>query len=642
MPTPNPAAVWHRLFASAHPVVLREALAAGMVPVPCRDAAGRDLLATVLSRSIPLRVYQPGSGSSSEPRLADVRQMTVFPHSLEGRLQFQALALELLERPDVEPFRRQPSVDGVLHGDAAPMDLAVHHGLAAWVEAALARPDAPQASELDAWPPCPDARQGNGLPWLHHAAATSNDALLAVLLEHGLDPNARDGAQRTPVFHAERLPIAERLLDAGASLDLQAGKISLAEHWARRAKKDPYLPGIPALLDLVARHQASTDPSGGPSPADQVKALAWLESVKNDLGFSAGQQRLLEAVRNQWRQGWDAHVAPWLGKGLPLHAWTSTAEHGILKGRFNMAAALGAQWFQVATEKHGGPMPQPLGMFDDPSALLGPQAMEVRKGVTDRGLFALGAALATPELNRLEPLCTQAYVADHRRILDETMARAGSVSQWKAWINETAATLQRPRNAALWCRVATAWRAHLAQVGRAARQAEPARGLEAERDATWDTLRQAIRAGVRLAPTHLYSDKGDLLRRVELLSNSVNPRERLDLSDQETLGQWFATAAVALGDHEAVVDATAVRRASRNEPNPYEALQRALAQEMDKRLGQLSALPAVAPECRASVEAGIAAMARHVPSAPSRWHALGLDATLPSAPSSSPSRRPRM
>jgi len=145
----------------------------------------------------------------------------------------------------------------------------------------------------------PDAVDHHGITLLMLALAAGHDETALLLLERGADPCARSPKGRTPLLCSlGRVPIAtvRRLLDAGADA---SGPVPIFE--AVRADS-------PELLSLL--HEAGADPdpatrlSAGAvhaaAAAGATRALAWLlnEGADPDAPGVNGQTPLIDAISN--------------------------------------------------------------------------------------------------------------------------------------------------------------------------------------------------------------------------------------------------------------------------------------------------------------------------------------------------------
>lgn len=90
-----------------------------------------------------------------------------------------------------------------------------------------------------------------GFP-LKYAVAWDRGEVVKLLLKHGADCNRRDNSQRTPIFHARSVPVAQDLLAAGARLDLvdEVGKTCVQAQLEH---------GRADIVNLMVNHGARRD-----------------------------------------------------------------------------------------------------------------------------------------------------------------------------------------------------------------------------------------------------------------------------------------------------------------------------------------------------------------------------------------------
>ena len=605
---PNPQHVWHAVFYQSPPEVLEQLLEAGMVPEPCLDEKGNDLLATFLGRADP-------ESTSSEPRLAEFKARDGDLRGWRERATFQRVAIRLSERSDVDPFRGQGrhSLTG--------LQSAVISNLVPLVETLLLRPDAPSAQLLES------QRPAASMPWVHKAAMDNNLALLQVLLEHGMDPKVHSAEQPAALFHAGTLPIAKALVDAGASLDVTWNNRNLVEHWAAQPAKTR-----PVDADLLPWLAQAMGPSVQGSDPVQVAAVTWLERLNDDASewfwkFERG------TAADSWQTGWDGHVTPYLASRPPLHEWSKTQSSGLLKGNVTMAAVIGAAWAQKALGDTSDQIPY-LGLAQEPALFLGSKPQEIRKGVTDWGLFALGARLYEPDYAMKQSEKCQVFVERNHAALVSMMGERGTAEDWDGWMLDTLAGFQRLKNTSLRERISDAFEVVLKKQFNDAEKSWEHLSLQDQKpyrqQAKQDSFELAWKAaqrGVWFVP----GASGQYL--LNMVVGWGKPRNEGGLDPEACGAQWALLALVCVAD-------TVSYKSSGVAPLPNETL----FDLIDKHLLELKALPEIPAELSERVSRGLTEVAMRGSPGFSHWRALALEeslqANLPEAAPAPP--RPRM
>ena len=632
MTTPSPTHVWHEVFAQTPPSVLRNLLSTDMVPTPCVLEDGQDLLLTLLSREISQALIHGFQASplKEDPRLSDFQGMASFHGTWEDRLNLQAVAISLLDRRDVQPWSTTVPTSG-----ERALDLAVENNLVAVVEAIFQRVDEQEKQAIRAH------AQAEG--WVHKAAAKNRFNLLCVLLENGCSPTSTDPSGRTPLFHARNLRVAERLLEAGGSLAERAGKVTLQEHWAKELRRERYgNAGLSALLAL-----GSSKPSGseGDDP-EMVKAIAWFESVSRDISVHQGMQNSA-SLDKAWSEGWQEHMEPVLARRPQLHAWSRQQDSGVLKGKVTLAAALGGILLNVPSNSFHYPVH--LGLLEAPERLFGAQPTLVRKGVTDWGLFALGALVAKPKLNNLENARVKELASKSLQAIGRIQDYKGTPDQWLACTLETAATLQRPKNVAMWRRMGSCLEALLASRQAAATtQQSAAHGstrlasLQGQLVA-WQTAWSALESGMRMCSG---TQSIGLLNRVNEWGTLTALTTLNQMPRQRYLEQWTVLALATLCDHAAVVahDKASASSFAAARTHDFEKGIRQLVEGLEKHAAELEGFPPLPPSFQPRLEEALDHLQSWGGQALyARWKSQQLDKALNSSPDSLVvSRKPRL
>lgn len=632
MTTLSQTSVWHDVFAQSPPDVLSKLLAADMVPLPCMREDGQDLLLTFLGRAFPEAVINGFrvSPMKEDPRLDELRALATVPDGWRDRLAFQAVALTLLDRPDVTAWSSTVQPDA-----ARALDLAVEGNLVAVVEYLFQKVGEENKQAI--------REHASKAGWVHKAASKSHFHLLCVLLENGCSATSVDPSGRTPLFHARNVRVAERLLAAGASLSERAGKVSLSDHWARELRAARY--GNSGLSGLLEMGIAQSQEPGGSDDATLIKAIAWFESVTRHVSLSQGQQSFAN-MESTWTNGWAQNMEPALAIRPAMHEWSRQQNSGLLKGKVTLPAALGGIWLSAGPDARD--YPAHLGLMENPERLFGAQPSLVRKGVTDWGLFALGALLAKTNFNRLEHARVKELAAGTAAAIDRIQKAKGSPEQWLGWTLETAATLQRPKNLSVWRGIGSCLEALLDKrlndettKQRAAHGGRSLALLQGHLHA-WKAAWSAIESGVRMCSG---VKSIGLLNRVVAWGKMDSLTSLAALPRQKYLEQWTVMALVTVCDHAAVVE---LEKASSSafaaaRPHSFEKGLQDLVKLLDQRSAELDAIPAIPAVFQPRLEEAMARVKEWGGQAlVARWESLRLDQTLESITADGPAgRRPR-
>jgi hypothetical protein len=147
---------------------------------------------------------------------------------------------------------------------------------------------------------------------LHLASFFCRDAIAGLLLEHGADPAARDGAGLTPLHWATCEPVARRLLDAGAAVDATSKTGLTPLHLAVDRPLARLLLSRGARLDARDRcgnrplHMAGASglrfssppgPSSGSTAAAPGEAPAWVRLLAHAI---EGLEKLTARLRERF------------------------------------------------------------------------------------------------------------------------------------------------------------------------------------------------------------------------------------------------------------------------------------------------------------------------------------------------------
>lgn len=448
MNTPTTAHVWHALFKEAQPKTLLDALDCGLVDSQCLDDEGRDLLFSFLSRD-PREGVSASSWMSpvSFLRGADSEGMLHWedlertPQNPQGRWIFQQVCRRLLQRPDVNPFTRWPLES---QGVVSSFDLAMAGNMVGLLEGMMAHPSAPSKEdwlqlELEGNEATRPRLSSAPFPWLHMAVSLSRLDLVDFLLDQGVDINQRDAAGKTAFFHATNVKTVEVLLERGGDPMLSAGRQSLMDYWMEQRKGDYAATIFDEMRSAVSRYSSKAiDESAIPM------ATAWLGQACGNVSPYDISPSALSRVKADWASGWENFVEPCL-KLAPMHSWRRKGSSGWLTGTLSPLAELGMVFLKNPLSNH-------LSLMDNYADLFGPDVVTVRKGVTDRGLLAMGvfhvlAALKKQDTHYLPEVNLMRTKNIHRAL--SSMEALAPWESWCSWMMETMETLQRPKNHSL-------------------------------------------------------------------------------------------------------------------------------------------------------------------------------------------------
>ncbi len=425
---------WHDLFRTASIDALTNALRAGAVPEPCVAANGNDLLTTVLCRPLtdlgaPVSHFGGKLLRGNQERLA----------SLEG------LFNALLERSDLAPFELQDtSALGSLLAHSTPVDLALAWGLVNPALEMLQHPSAPHGPDLLAWnenlvgqPGTPGRRTQ-----LAVAIGRGQVDLVKWMAWAGVPINQPDVAGETPLFSAEEPSMLKELFALGASLTAHTSKISPVEHWGKlmQGKKDYNTLSLKALVELASQE-------AGASVAYPVLRLQ-----SSPLTVSAYSYRNnLNQVVDAWEKDWKA-VQDQMGSA-PL-TWVRQQPSGPWKGTVSPLAQVGLNLFNQDE------LSVVVGQVDLMAWVSQTDPVFLRKGVSDRGLFALGAMryLGAQALFKSDTSGvlwghnSPSGCLDQVALVDKGAAELTRLlgqqpqERWHAWMLETSKVIQGPQN----------------------------------------------------------------------------------------------------------------------------------------------------------------------------------------------------
>lgn len=606
-------AVWHDLFRQGPPNVLVQMIQEGMVPAPCLLPSGQDLLKTLLLRECPgILGNSRAATSHKEPRLGSLWSPSGYEETWKSRLDYQRVAVLLLERSDIQVFEEAPL------DQLTSLGLAVDAGLAAVAEAMFGRMTLEQKQAIQ--------ERAVAEQWVHRAAARNALPLLEVLLENGCSAVSLDPSGRTPLFHATNVEVAQRLLDHGARLNETAGKITLVEHWARALRAEKYgNASLEALIEMG--RQASLAPQQKLA-LDMVRAVSWFENV--NVSVHKGQQGFGKKG-DEWEHGWKDVIEPLLAVAPAMHTWQRSQDSGLLKGNVTLAAALGGRWLScVASEKNQEqPFGMHLGLMEKPERLLGAEPTVVRRGVTDWGLWALGALVAKPELNQRETQDIKDLAARSQKELERIMAMRAPAERWNELALQTAATLQRPQNRVMWKRIGSCLE-EMIDRGIRHEQDKRSRMHGGQKLAIvqgnyqgWLVAHQALEAGVRMCSG--FNSVGLLKRVIEwgrqpsLTALEALPKEKFN-------PDWFVLGLTTFVDHAVIAQR---EQSAFSKSHAYNADLKVLVELLNQYTEKLDRLPEIPAAAAARVEDGLPLLRAYDGQLPfSRWKEQKLEDAL--------------
>ena len=459
--------VWHELFATAPLAVLTRALDAGMVPAHCWDHQGRDLLFTVLNRRLETGFAMPDHAerwnleSDMAPSLERVSGPGYEPRGLKAQLA--VFLLKLAAREDARPWERLPSTYSDLQGSAVTaVDLALAWHVPSLVQYCFEHPQAPTGADLVAWNEDLSGQVASPSHRTQLALAVYRNQGLVVhtLLARGLDINALDREGATPLFSASSPTAVEFLMQRGATPALHGGSRSLVEHWGRKIGE----PGYPAMIGLVLER-------GNMSPEQAaVAALAWLEKHSYSVSsYSFTDDADQEKALQRWVDGWEK-VRARVGDGLPLGRWTRQVPSGHWKGKHSLLAEVGIEMASISGSYPSLPVVLPL--LPPVQEWVSKTPVPMRRGLTDQGIFALGAygflasdAYVKEMKTRRKPRAVLSVKEKMLRQMGQAVQDVFALapaSQWEAEFIQASVTLQRHPKEDIQRAVVDAWESRFA------------------------------------------------------------------------------------------------------------------------------------------------------------------------------------
>jgi len=456
-PTPNQA--WHELFATAPLSVLSNALDAGIVPLPCLDDQGRDLLFTVLNRPLEtgygMRAHADRLNNENvyAPSLRQVQEGRYASNSHQAEVA--VFLLKLAQRPDVQPWASQPSTYPDLKGKSVTaVDLALAWHIPSLVQHCFDLPEAPRGEALMAWnedvanlPSAPGHRTR-----LAQAVYRYQGIVIDTLLQQGLDINALDKEGASVLFSADSPSVVKFLFERGADPRVMGGGRTLFEHWGAKLPSSIYQALVSLVMDrapLSPEHAATA-------------ALNWLASNP----VSLHQYSRMEASQIKgWEQTWK-DVSSKVDGSLPMGQWRRQIPSGIWKGKASVLAEVSLPLLDTAMREKAS-VPVSLALLPPSQEWFGKEPVVFRRGVTDWGLFALGAYrflnsdLVSKERNSSRKKGTPETLQE--QLLQRTEQRIHEIfalaprEQWEhEWIS-TSAALQKSSRPEIQKTVVASW-----------------------------------------------------------------------------------------------------------------------------------------------------------------------------------------
>lgn len=446
-PTPNQA--WHELFATAPLSVLSNALDAGIVPLPCLDDQGRDLLFTVLNRPLEtgygMRAHADrlNNENAYAPSLRQVREGRYASNSHQAAVA--VFLLKLAQRSDVQPWALQPSTYPDLKGKwVTAVDLALAWQIPSLVQHCFDLPEAPKGEALREWnedvssqPSAPGHRTRLAL-----AVHRYQGIVIDTLLSKGLDINALDKEGATVLFSADAPSVVKFLFDRGADPRVMGGGRTLFEHWGAKLPSSTYQGLVSLVMErtpLSPEHAATA-------------ALNWLAAHPFSLGsYDRGEEKKVA----EWEQAWQG-VSSKVDGSLPMSQWRRQIPSGIWKGKASLLAEASVPFLEIEMQNNAS-VPASLALLPPPQEWFGKEPVVFRRGVTDWGLFAMGAYrflnsdLASKERKSSRKKGTLATT--HEQLLQRTEQRILEVfallpqARWDSeWISASAALMKSSRS----------------------------------------------------------------------------------------------------------------------------------------------------------------------------------------------------
>lgn len=465
--TPDQSAAWYQLFESAPVGVLAQAQRSSLIDSICLHE-GRDLLFALMSRPPKTHKLMMGENwwdeeravssvnqvySAAAPRLAELEKAWAAgggAGDVDHLRPVVDLCEALLNQPGVDPLRRARPC----HPDAP-----VFGREASALELALAANLVPIVEQIQRWARAhgraEDCRaqlmevDHEGLSPLHRAASSNRQSLIEFLIEQGIDPNIQDDLKRTPMFHVRFVKTFDLLFESGARVDAQWREASLIRHWAALKKRNEY---GGEWAELIERVQLA-DPA---KKIEAATAQAWIWFDSSAAQFLQSYVNGASILTSQWNKGWEENMIPALSD-RPIHEFRRRVSSGMLRGESSLLSEMGAVWMKAKTTDRVW-----FGLLESPHSLFGARPVEIRKGLSDWGVFALGAArhlrwkIATPP----DPANQKLYDKDRAELV-MAMDKVASLDEWENHMIQAAALLQRPKNSAVWRDVAQCFSAHL-------------------------------------------------------------------------------------------------------------------------------------------------------------------------------------
>lgn len=523
--TPDQSFAWHRLFETAPIPVLLDAHQSGILSAKSSHQ-GKDLLFSLLGRPPDEHRLLVGDQwwgdemaarrgheivSFRPPRLASLirawskGETLEEPELLKPMVQLCQL---LLERGDVNPLARQNTA----HPSAPPFQ-----GPASSLELALAANLLPVVEQIHQWAleqgrtrefdEQIKALDAEGLAPIHRSIGAGRIHMTRFLLERGVDPNTPDEVGRSPVFHARNPEILDILIEENADLSAQWRSHSVIKHWAAAQKRSPYSGSWNALISKAV--QASPEKR---REATHEKAWIWFD----ERGVGSLRVHFLNgaaAAQSEWDQGWKLNMAPALGVLRP-HEFRRKVSSGLMRGESTFLSEMGARWM-----KADGVSKVWFGLMESPHELFGDGPWQIRKGLEDWGVFALGAARHMrwrPTLTSSDPN-RQMYVSDQEK-LRSTMDQIATPQEWEDHMIKAAAVLQRPKNSSVWRDVAQCFSSYLDNLND--KEDRLRRDVVSQMDSRLTLIEKALNNGLRWPSAKLPSS---MMRQSEKDSFPTSP-----------------------------------------------------------------------------------------------------------------------
>lgn len=408
----------HRLFHTAPPSLWGPILEGTLLPTPCLNERGDDLLFTALTH----------------PQIQAQARLEAVPRAHRSALATEAepVLIALAQRSDTNPLATRAwrlgkgKKDPVI--EVSNLELAIRLSLTDLAQALLTHPSATLTAVEQALR-TPAAWHPAGL--LALAVERDLATLVGPMVRTGWNVQQCDAQGLSLVAHAKSAAMVHALV--GAGLDpLHLEHPGLVDVLTKRVKRT----ALPEVLKALSAHARTSVLNDG------EEAWHWLRSGKDlDPNHYAleSQENAVKALMRRKKE-WDRRLEQ---ASTPLRDWTVELKTGPLKGVLTVPAMMA----RLVQDDHYNVAFSFLRGRE--KELFGGPAREIAPGVTDYGVWSLWVKSAAGFEDR--------YIQDpeetpqHVRWVAEVSASLKTIEglhtpeQWLAWKTQAAVTLsQRP------------------------------------------------------------------------------------------------------------------------------------------------------------------------------------------------------